>query len=100
GGDTRLALYGLGVLLWAAGRGFPNGDVDGFPGNLAVKRQLQTMMNEGVKVYACRFAMTALYGMGESDVMEGIKPFHPLDVLDIMIDHWRTGALVIATWTV
>jgi hypothetical protein len=32
--------------------------------------------------------------------MEGIKPFHPLDVLDILIDHWKTGALIITTWTV
>jgi uncharacterized repeat protein (TIGR04044 family) len=100
GFDTSLALYGPGVLMAAAGRGFPNVGEEGFPGNLAVNRQLQTMMNEGVKVYACRFAMTALYGMGESDVMEGVKPFHPLDVLDIMIDHWRSGALIIATWTV
>jgi hypothetical protein len=44
--------------------------------------------------------MVALYGMRESDIMEGVKPFHPLDVLDVLIDHWRDGALTIATWTV
>lgn len=100
GFETSLALYGPGVLMAAAGRGFPDVGAEGFPGNLAFNRQLQTMMNEGVNIYACRFAMTALYGMRESDLMEGLKPFHPLDVLDILIDHWRSGALVIATWTV
>ena len=99
GFTTSLALYGPGVLMAAAGRGFPDVGAEGFPGNLAVNRQLQTMMNEGVNVYACRFAMTALYGMRESDLMEGLKPFHPLDVLDITIDHWKTGSLIIATWT-
>jgi hypothetical protein len=44
--------------------------------------------------------MVALYGMRESDIMEGVKPFHPLDVLDVLIDHWHDGALTIATWTV
>lgn len=100
GFDTSFALYGPGVLMAAAGRGFPNVGEEGFPGNLSMNRQLDTMMGEGVKVYACRFAMTALYGMRESDLMEGVKPFHPLDVLDILIDHWKTGALVITTWTV
>lgn len=99
GFDTTLALYGPGVLMAAAGRGFPAVGQEGFPGNLAVNRQLQTIMNEGSTVHACRFAMTALYGMRESDLMEGIKPYHPLDVLDCLLDHWKDGALVIATWT-
>jgi len=100
GFDTSFALYGPAVLMGAAGRGFPNVGDEGFPGNLAMNRQLETMMKEGVKVYSCRFAMQALYGLGDLDMMEGIKPFHPLDVLDILIDHWKTGALIITTWTV
>lgn len=97
---TTLALYGPGVLMAAAGRGFPNVGEEGFPGNLAMNRQLQTLMKEGSTIHACRFAMAALYGMRESDLMEGVKPYHPLDVLDCLIDHWKDGALVIATWTV
>lgn len=100
GFETTLALYGPGVLMAAAGRGFPNVGQEGFPGNLAVNRQLQTLMTEGSTIHACRFAMTALYGMRESDLMEGVKPYHPLDVLDCLLDHWKDGALVIATWTV
>lgn len=100
GFDTTLALYGPGVLMATAGRGFPKVGQEGFPGNLAVNRQLQTLMNEGSTIHACRFAMTALYGMRESDLMEGVKPYHPLDVLDCLLDHWKDGALVIATWTV
>ena len=99
GFDTSFGLYGPGVLMAAAGRGFPDVGAEGFPGNLAINRQLTTMMGEGVKVYACRFAMVGLYGMRESDLMEGIKPFHPLDVLDITIDHWKSGALILSTWT-
>ena len=100
GFDTSLVLYGPGVLMANANRGFPKIGMEGFPGNLSMNKQLQTIMNEGGKIYLCRFAMSALYGMHEADVMEGAKPFHPLDVLDILLDHWRSGALVISTWTV
>lgn len=100
GFDTSFVLYGPGVLMAAAGRGFPHVGDEGFPGNLAINRQLETIMKEGGKVYSCRFAMAGLYGMRETDVTEGVQPFHPLDVLDILIDHWRDGALTIATWTV
>ena len=100
GFDTTLALYGPGVMMASAGRGFPAVGQEGFPGNLAFNRQLQVIMDEGSTIHACRFAMAALYGMRESDLLEGIKPYHPLDVLDCLLDHWRDGALVIATWTV
>ncbi len=100
GFDTSLALYGPGVLMAAAGRGFPKVGVEGFPGNLAINRQLQTIMTEGGKIYACRFAMAALYGMAESDLLEGVKGMNPLDVLDILLDNWKAGALILNTWTV
>jgi uncharacterized repeat protein (TIGR04044 family) len=100
GFDTTLALFGPGVLMAAAGRGFPDVGQEGFPGNLAVNRQIKTIIDEGSTVHACRFAMAALYGMRESDLSAGVKPYHPLDVLDCLLDHWKDGALVIATWTV
>jgi uncharacterized repeat protein (TIGR04044 family) len=100
GFDTSLVLYGPGVLMASAGRGFPDVGEEGFPGNLAINRQIETMIKEGVTIHACRFAMVALYGMRESDLIEGVKPYHPLDVLDCLLDHWKTGALVISTWTV
>ena len=37
--------------------------------------------------------------MREDDVMKGVTPFNPLDVLDATIQAWRDKALVIATWT-
>jgi uncharacterized repeat protein (TIGR04044 family) len=100
GFKTALALYGPGVLMAAAGRGFPTVGQEGFPGNLAINRQLATIIKEGSTIYACRFAMTALYGMRESDLLEGVTPFHPLDVLDCLLDYWKSGALVLNTWTV
>ncbi|HEX2987720.1 MAG TPA: MSMEG_0572/Sll0783 family nitrogen starvation response protein [Chloroflexota bacterium] len=100
GFDTSFVLYGPGVLMAAAGRGFPKVGMEGFPGNLSVNKQLTTIMNEGGKVYACRFAMAALYGMRETDLMEGVRAFSPLDVLDITIENWRAGALILSTWTV
>lgn len=99
GFKTTFALYGPGVLMGSAGRGFPTVGEEGFAGNLAVNRQIQTLMDEGATVHACRFAMVSLYGMRETDLMEGIKPYHPLDVLDCLLDHWKDGALVISTWT-
>ncbi|MEW5956162.1 MAG: MSMEG_0572/Sll0783 family nitrogen starvation response protein [Chloroflexota bacterium] len=100
GFDTSFILYGPGVLMAAATRGFPVIGKEGFPGNLSLNNQLKVIMKEGGKIYACRFAMAALYGMRESDLIEGVKPFHPLDVLDCLIENWRAGALVINTWTV
>ena len=84
----------------SATRGYPAVGSDAFPGNLGFNRQLRTLMDEGATVYACRFAMGALYGMREDDIMPGVTPFNPLDVLDATIQAWRDKALVITTWTV
>ncbi len=100
GFDLTFVLYGPGVLMASASRGYPSVGNDAFPGNLGFNRQLQTLMDEGATVYACRFAMGALYGMREDDVMPGVQPFNPLDVLDATIQAWRDKALVITTWTV
>ena len=100
GYKTTLLLYGPGVLMASATRGFPKVGDEGFPGHLAINNQLKTIIKEGGTVLACRFAMAALYGMRQSDLIEGVKAIHQLDVLDAIIDHQRSGSLVIATWTV
>jgi len=69
------------------------------PGALAYNRQLQTFMDEGGHVYACRFSAAALYGMREIDMMEGVKPINPLDVLDSVLTARRQNALIMQTWT-
>jgi uncharacterized repeat protein (TIGR04044 family) len=84
----------------SATRGYPKVGDEPFPGGLAYNKQLQTFMDEGGKVYACRFSAAALYGMREIDMMEGVKPINPLDVLDAQLTARREGALVMQTWTV
>lgn len=100
GFELTFVLYGPGVLMASAARGYPAVGSEGFAGNLSMNRQLQTLIDEGATVYACRFAMGALYGMREDDIMPGVQPFNPLDVLDATIQAWRDRALVITTWTV
>ena len=56
---------------------------------MAINNQLRTFMDEGGTVYACRFASGALYGFPENLFMEGVTPFHPLDVLDSALTAWR-----------
>jgi uncharacterized repeat protein (TIGR04044 family) len=100
GYDVTLLLYGPGVLMASATRGFPKVGDEGFPGNLSYNNQLKTIMKEGGKVVACRFAMGALYGMRETDLLPGVQAIHPLDILDCILEHKNAGALIIATWTV
>jgi uncharacterized repeat protein (TIGR04044 family) len=100
GFDLTVVLYGPGVLVGSGSRGWPTVGAEGFPGALAMNNQLMTIMKEGSKVYACRFAMGMLYGHREEDMIEGIRCFSPLDVLDSLIENWRAGALVLNTWTV
>jgi uncharacterized repeat protein (TIGR04044 family) len=100
GFDTSIVLYGPGSLIASATRGFPKVGDEAFPGHLMYNKQLKTFMDEGGKVYACRFSAAALYGMREVDMMEGVKPINPRDVLDAAITAWRDGALVLNTWTV
>jgi uncharacterized repeat protein (TIGR04044 family) len=100
GFDTSIVLFGPGSLIAANTRGFPKVGDEGFPGNQLYNKQLKTFMDEGGKVYACRFSAAALYGMREVDMLEGVKPINPRDVLDAAITAWREGALVLNTWTV
>ena len=99
GFDTSIVFYGPGSLIVAETRGYPKVGDEGFPGNLTYNNQLRQFMKEGGKVYACRFSAAALYGMREIDMMEGVKPINPRDVLDAAITAWRDGALVLNTWT-
>lgn len=100
GFKTHLVLYGPGVLMASGTRGFPKVGDTAFPGHMAINEQLQTFMNEGGTIYACRFASGALYGFPEDLMMDGVTPFHPLDVLDAALTAWRDKAFQLNTWTV
>ena len=98
GFDTSILLYGPGVTLGVQ-RGFPTLGAEAFPGHLNFNNQLTKFIGEGGKVYACRFALQALYGHGEGALIEGIKPISPLDVLDIVLLHRKSNAFILDTWT-
>ena len=98
GFETSVLLYGPGVTMGVQ-RGFPKLGDEAFPGHMAMNGQLVKFMKEGGKVYACRFALQALYGHGEGALIEGIKPINPLDVLDCILLHRKAGAFIINTWT-
>lgn len=99
GFDTSILLYGPGVTLGVL-RGFPKLGDEAFPGHMAYSDRLTKFMDEGGKVFACRFALQALYGLGEPNLLAGIKPISPLDVLDIQLIHRKEGAYIFDTWTV
>jgi uncharacterized repeat protein (TIGR04044 family) len=65
GFETSILLYGPGVTLGVK-RGFPKLGDEAFPGHQNFNKQLERFMAEGGKVYACRFALQALYGHGEA----------------------------------
>ena len=98
GFDTSILLYGPGVTLGVQ-RGFPKLGAEAFPGHLNFNNQIKGFLEEGGKVYACRFALQALYGHGEQALIPGIRPISPLDVLDLILIHRRDGAFILDTWT-
>ena len=98
GFETSVLLYGPGVTLGLQ-RGFPTLGDEAFPGHLAMNKQVEKFMSEGGKVYACRFALQALYGHGEPSLIPGITPISPLDVLDLILLHRRDNAFMLNTWT-
>ena len=99
GFDTSLILYGPGILMASGTRGFPRVGDEAFPGHMAINNQIAKFMEEGGKVYACRFAAGALYGFPEANFMPGVKPFHPLDVLDAALTAFRQKSFQLNTWT-
>ena len=98
GFETSVLLYGPGVTLGLQ-RGFPTLGDEAFPGHLAMNKQVEKFMGEGGKVYACRFALQALYGHGEPSLIPGVTPISPLDVLDLILLHRRANAFMLNTWT-
>ncbi len=98
GFDVSLVLFGPASLMVSATRGFPNVGDSAFPGHMNYNGQLQTIMDEGGKVYACRFSAAALYGMREVDMMEGVIPVHPRDIADAAIQAWKERAFQMNTW--
>lgn len=98
GYETSILLYGPGVTLGIQ-RGFPTIGDEAFPGHQNYSKQINKFIEEGGKVYACRFALQALYGHGEPSLIEGVRPVSPLDVLDLKLLHLRQNAVVIDTWT-
>ena len=60
---------------------------------MAINNQIKTLLNEGATIYACRFAMGALYGFREDDLIPGVTAFNPLDVLDSALTAWRDKGL-------
>lgn len=98
GFETTVLLYGPGVTLGVQ-RGFPKLGDEAFPGHLAMNNQIVKFMEEGGKVYACRFALQALYGHGEPSLIPGITPINPLDVLDLVLLHRKDNAFILDTWT-
>jgi uncharacterized repeat protein (TIGR04044 family) len=98
GFETSILLYGPGVTLGVK-RGFPTIGDEAFPGHQNFNNQITKFIAEGGKVYACRFALQALYGHGEGSLIEGIRPISPLDVLDIVLLHRKANAFILDTWT-
>lgn len=98
GYETSILLYGPGVTLGLQ-RGFPKLGNEAFPGHQVYAQRLTKFMDEGGKVYACRFALQALYGHGEPSLLPGIIPISPLDVLDLNLIHKRDGSVVVDSWT-
>jgi uncharacterized repeat protein (TIGR04044 family) len=99
GFETTILLYGPGVTLGVQ-RGFPKLGDEAFPGHLNFNNQITKFMTEGGKVYACRFALQALYGHGEPSLIEGIRAINPLDVLDLILLHRKSNSFMLHTWTV
>ena len=98
GFETSVLLYGPGVMLGVQ-RGFPKLGSEAFPGHLVVNQKIGGFMSEGGKVFACRFALSALYGQTEAALIPGIRPINPLDVLDLVLLHRKANAFILNTWT-
>ena len=99
GYETSILLYGPGVTMGFQ-KGFPTLGDEAFPGHLYVNQRLSKFMEEGGKVYGCRFSTQALYGQTEKAFLPGITPVGPLDVLDIILVHKKAGAVILDSWTV
>src|SRR5258708_20313530 len=82
GFKTTVLLYGPGVTLGVQ-RGFPKLGDEAFPGAQNFNNQLAKFMTEGGEVYACRFALQALYAHGAPSQIPVTRPINPLTVLNL-----------------
>jgi uncharacterized repeat protein (TIGR04044 family) len=100
GYDVSVVFYGPASAI-PVYRGFPNIGDDVYGAGIQLYPNLVAkMLSEGVKVYACRFSAASLLGVREEDMLEGVIPIHPTDILDVTIEHARAGAMIFSTWTV
>jgi len=100
GYDVSVLFYGpaSGIPVY---RGFPNVGDDVYGAGIQLYPNLVSkLMSEGITVYCCRFSAASLCGVRETDFLEGVKGIHPTDILDIVIEHHRAGAMLFSTWTV
>ncbi|MGQ0794512.1 MAG: MSMEG_0572/Sll0783 family nitrogen starvation response protein [Deltaproteobacteria bacterium] len=100
GYDVSVVFYGPASAI-PVYRGWPNVGDDQYGAGIQLYPTLVgKMLSEGIKVYACRFSAACLLGVREEDMLEGVIPLHPTDILDITIEHQRAGALISSAWTV
>ena len=97
GFESALYFFGIGALNCLNTRGIPNVGDEAFPGMRNENAQIETFLEEGGKVFACRLGLS-LHGAREEDLIEGVIPCHPLDMQDAMIEYARKGALINTTW--
>lgn len=97
GFETSVLLYGPAVMMGVQ-RGFPKLGDAAFPGHQNYNDNVNKLIAEGGKIYSCRLALQAL-GLGEHTLIPGIRPIHPLDVLDLILLHRKEGAFMLNTWT-
>jgi uncharacterized repeat protein (TIGR04044 family) len=97
GFESAIYFYGPGSLNCLATRGFPTTGSSAFPGEHNINNSLKTFIEEGGKVYCCRFGLS-LHGAREEDLIEGVIPTHPLDVQDALIHYKRKGAIINSTY--
>jgi len=97
GFESAIYFYGPGALNCLATRGFPTTGNSAFPGEHNINNQIKAFIQEGGKVYCCRFGLS-LHGAREEDLIEGVIPAHPLDVQDAVIHYARKGAIINSTY--
>ncbi len=97
GYESVVYFYGTGSMNCMDTRGFPLTGDSAFPGEMNINSQIKTLIEEGGKVYCCRFGLS-LHGLREEDLIEGVIPAHPLDVQDCVIHYARKGAIINSTY--
>jgi len=92
GFELTIVLHGPGVLIASGTRGYPAVGAEAFPGHMAANNQVRALLDEGARVLVDRFSLGALYGFREDDLIAGVTPINPLDVLDLQLEAWRGGS--------